>query len=675
MGIFCGATTRLDSKLFNDKIRRYLGDKIWIDYYRAFIQEDQKYLGIAVIPGRGPVLERFVSDAPIISERRLFHQGDSAIREGDCSQILTREEADRVASEIHVPRIGQLYSVDEPMYRIWSPDYQQFVEREKYCTLTEKTLNSERTSVTSIIGIGVVGKTALATWAVMRAFHKRDLEYIVSITAKDRELTTSGIVGIQPHITSFESLLDSICDVLGFPDIKMWDIKRKEREVRDMLGLAKGLLFVDNLETVDDARIIDFLDDLPVGTRAIVTSRRTRVRVSVFPVELPPLDDSENVRFIGALASQPNFSHVRELSKAEEIRVARACDSIPLAIRWVLARSRSASEALAMADGLSQSGRHGEELLEFSFRRVFDEMTEAEKSVVHILSLFQSPVPTEALLVGSRQSNDRTLDAIDDLVNDSVIQRFFDADRNDYTYGLLPIARAFVYNEVSQLPDLERRIRSCLERWFEARDIRDPQEQLVVREIRQGKGAAESSLLDLAMSAQRRGDISTAEQLFTQALQRNPKSWRAARHYAEFQRHVLGNTTAALELYAQAAAHAPRRGEERGLIYREWGMLLRNSGLPDATDQAIEKFEVARVDMPNDPVTLHALATMYNRKGAYYRVIELMEPLEAHPQQKTVEMAVSLLAKAYERQEDIAKLAKLKDRHKGILVRENTHVG
>jgi hypothetical protein len=285
----------------------------------------------------------------------------------------------------------------------------------------------------------------------------------------------------------------------------MRSMKQKDKEVRDILSLARGLLFVDNLETVDDAKIIDFLDDLPVGTRAIVTSRRTRVRVSVFPIELPPLDDSEVLRFIGSLASEPNFSHVRDLSKAEELRVARACDSIPLAIRWVLARSRSASEALAMADGLSQSGRRGEELLEFSFRRVFDEMTEAEKSVVNILSLFQSSVPTEALLVGSRQSNDRTLDAIDDLVNDSVIQRFFDANRNDYTYGLLPIARAFVYNEVSQLPDLERGIRSRLERWSEARDIRDPQEQLVVREIRQGKGAAESSLLDLAMSAPKEG--------------------------------------------------------------------------------------------------------------------------------------------------------------------------
>ena len=47
---FCGATTRLDSKLINDQIRRYLGDRIWVEFHREFIQEDQRYLGVALVP-------------------------------------------------------------------------------------------------------------------------------------------------------------------------------------------------------------------------------------------------------------------------------------------------------------------------------------------------------------------------------------------------------------------------------------------------------------------------------------------------------------------------------------------------------------------------------------------------------------------------------------------------
>lgn len=58
----------------------------------------------------------------------------------------------------------------------------------------------------------------------------------------------------------------------------------------------------------------------------------------------------------------------------------------------------------------------------------------------------------------------------------------------------------------------------------------------------------------------------------SRALQRNPTSWKAARLFAEFNRHKLGNTTEALRLYELAAGNAPARGEERALIYREWGL-------------------------------------------------------------------------------------------------------
>ena len=43
---FCGATSRIDSKIFNDKVRRYVGDQIWVDFHREAIQADQKYLGL-----------------------------------------------------------------------------------------------------------------------------------------------------------------------------------------------------------------------------------------------------------------------------------------------------------------------------------------------------------------------------------------------------------------------------------------------------------------------------------------------------------------------------------------------------------------------------------------------------------------------------------------------------
>ena len=645
---FEGASTVLDSKQVNDRTRKYLPDTIWIEYQREHIQPDQRYLGVAVVPPRGARIARFQTDAPSIGGKRKFEARGSAIREGDSTRILGPDDADQVSRQTAPPSLGQVYAVDESFFRILAPDFEEFVARLAPCREIETALGDQRAAVTSILGIGGVGKTALATWAAIRAYERGDFDFIVSITAKDRELTSSGIRAMPPALTSFESLLDSVLEVLGFPEVRAaLATEEKEKEVRQLIQGSNGLLYVDNLETVDDKRIIQFLDNLPVGVRALTTSRRATVRVSLHPVDLGPLTDEEVPAYIDSLASQPGLDYATRLSRSESQRIGNGCDGIPLAIRWALTRARSSSQAIEAAERISATGRHGEELLEFCFRRVFDTLTETERTVLQTLALFQRPITMEAILAGSEIPEYRLMDTVDSLTSEALVVRLFDSDQNDYAFTLLPMTRAFVYDEVCKQPTLERSIRRRLSDWYEATDVRDQSERLIVRELRQGKGATESALLDLATAAQRRGDIFSAQDLYEQALKRNPTSWKAARQYAEFNRHQLDDTSKALRLYEQAAANAPRRGPDRALIYREWGILLRKSGDPNATDLAIEKLEIAVSEAPNDVVAIHALAHMLHRKGANHRVIELLGPLGSHSSRATREKTYPLLADAY----------------------------
>lgn len=657
---FSGCTIRLDSKLVNDQLRRYLGDVFWVEFHREAIQPDQRYLGLVLVPPRGARIARFRMAAPEVGGSRLFEEDGSALREGDSTRILSREEADQLSRSLATPVVGQIYAVDEPFYRILAPEYLHFIERQE-CRLVEEALHDPRSSVASVIGIGGVGKTALATWAVLRAYEAKAFEFIISMTAKDRELSSSGIRALSASLTSFETLLDQILAVLGLKEDASPDVKDKERSVRALLEDSNGLIYVDNLETVDDARIIEFLDRLPVGVRAIVTSRRSSVRRSAHPVDVGPLRDDEVTQFVGSLAQFQELSWVVDLAPAECARIGQACDGIPLAIRWVLAQSFSPSEAVASAEQVTASGRHGEELLEFCFRRVFDSLSEPERTVLEILSLFQQPIATEALLAGTDLPGYRVMDALEDLVSEALVQRLFDPDQNDYAYTLLPMTRAFVYGQVSRQPRLESRLRRRLSDWFEAKDVKDGAERLVIRELRQGKGGTEAGLLSLAAAAERRGDTYTAQDLYEQALRRNPRSWRAARLYAEFLRHKLDNRAKALQMYEQAAANAPSRGSDRALIFREWGMLLRDSGDPRATDLAVEKFEVAVAETPNDEVATHALAHMLQRKGAFRRVAELLEPLRNHPRRTTRAKTLPLLQEAYERLGELLKAAEVRE--------------
>jgi tetratricopeptide (TPR) repeat protein len=124
---------------------------------------------------------------------------------------------------------------------------------------------------------------------------------------------------------------------------------------------------------------------------------------------------------------------------------------------------------------------------------------------------------------------------------------------------------------------------------------------------------------------------------------------------------VAGTRDNALKFYERAAANAPSRGSERAWIFREYGMLLRKSGDPNATDLAIEKFETAIRETPNDQFAIHALATMFERKGHYSRVIELLEPLLKHPSRKTRELSCPSLVRAYERTGQKVKAATIRD--------------
>lgn len=310
------------------------------------------------------------------------------------------------------------------------------------------------------------------------------------------------------------------------------------------------------------------------------------------------------------------------------------------------------------ASDLKQSGRHAEELLEFSFRRLFDEMNGVEREVLLLLSLFQKPLPREAILVGCGH-DPRTGDAIDELKDNALIQQFFDPDLNDFTFTVIPITRKFGQSELDEHLDLQAKLRKRMSDYYQASDVRDENERALIQEIRAGKQGNEQTLVDLALGAQRRGDSDSAERLYDDAVRRNPKSWRALKAAAEFYRDVRENPARALSLYAQCAANSPSRGRDRGFILREYGMLVRSSGSQDALETSTTLLEQALREMPEDGIALYMLATIYEDRGMFVRIKELLSPHVNHPSDITRSKIRPILAQALRKTNDLVKAAEL----------------
>jgi Flp pilus assembly protein TadD len=661
---FVGVSIQVDTKLFNDKIRKYCGDRFWVSFSREHIRSDQKYLGIAIIPPKAYAHQRVLRDGPLQEGRPTIKTGDLCIRIGDQTKVLRGSEAIEYAATKGLGVAGATYAVSEANFKVMRPDYKQFIKRSKSCDEIEKAIRSQRTYVTSLTGIGGVGKTALACWMTLQAYEKKWFDFIVSVSARDRILTSEGIIATASTFSSLDDLLHEICETTGFAEfdsITSFD-ERLRRIKEDILGQFNGFLFVDNLETVDDPRRVQFLEDLPMPTKAIVTSRRARIRVSNYPVEVGPFDEREAVEFLDETSRSAGKDFVAEMTSAEKKVIVDACDRIPLVMEWLVGRVKAPDTALSVAHGLAKEGRHGEELLEFSFRRIYEDMTGEQRSVLKVLALTNRPLPIEAVSVGSDLVIHQAADVVEELKDYSLIERIYDTNYRDLVYSLLPVTSSFVYRDMSKQAGAESDIRKRLNDWYQARDIKDQTQRDIVQKVRRGERNPELALLEVAKNFLKQNDLENAESYFKQALERNPRNWQCHREAAEFYRHHRGEVAQCLRHYEEAAQFCPKQGPDRAKIYREWGMVLRGSGMPSALRDAAERLKVALTQTPNDFVCRHALGDCYVKMGAFEPALEVLEPLKNHSWKDTRQRTYPLLEQCYKATNRILELATLKQK-------------
>ena len=659
----------IDSKIFNDKIRKYVGDKLWVDFYVISNSNKTITIGAIIIPqlSDNSAIKRFQKNGPEKHKKLLFYANGSAVRRFDSSVVLSSTEANELAFNRPVIQYKE-YEIDEPCYRLLSADYHEFILRSKYCEAVMRGLHHNRATSVCLIGIGGVGKTALATWAVKKLYIDDEYDYIVSISAKDRELTASGIQSISQKLTSLDDLLGAILDVIGFPEAKNEKLEIKRKTTVDLISGEKILIFVDNLETAIDKDIIDFINYLPEPAKALITSRRNVVTVSSYPIEIGPLENEEIVRYISSLSALPRFSFCNALSVAEKEKIGDSFNGIPLAIKWIISSCTNSEELLAKAELMEHGGMQNEELLEFSFRRVFDDMSTIEKGVMRVLAVI-SDLPIEAIVQGSglTSKSAEVVDALESLVADTIIIKYYDPDCRSDKYRLLTLTQRFMLKNCISTRD-EQAIHSRLSSWYNATDIKDVEERQLISAMRQGGQNMGATLVSFAESAAKKGDVSTAVKFYNSAVARDPNNWFVYWKYGEYFRHVEKSTAQTITMYESALKYAKNEKvtPQIAVMHREFGMIYGNSGRSDAVTRAIEHLEIAHLNMPNDPICAKGLASMYEKRGNTTEIVRILEPFRTSKDRKTRMVLLPILLRAYETQPSkyMLQLAELKNEMK-----------
>ncbi len=348
------------------------------------------------------------------------------------------------------------------------PDYEYeggFVGRKKDIEQVKKLLLGDMHRVISITGAGGVGKTSLAIRVLdeISLKNKSAFDYIIWLSAKDKKLSYLGIEDMTPSLRDYEELIDKILEVTKFSDDALKKtLKEKELLVEQILGLCTRILVViDNLETITDERIKNFILDCHNKIKILITSRKGLGQVNRIH-ELKELSEDESVKLFRLIAKDKNLDSLVKIPEKTIKKYVKKVCYYPLAIKWLIGQ---VSRGKRISDIINSISDDTSDITKFCFEHIYNNLSYNAQNVLCALSCFDE-APSYGVLnyvvdIDSQEFDD----AIEELIVVSLViqEQYMDVQENLSTkYVLLPLTRGFVNNQLDKNPSLRRNIQGRL---------------------------------------------------------------------------------------------------------------------------------------------------------------------------------------------------------------------
>lgn len=246
--------------------------------------------------------------------------------------------------------------------------------------------------VVSLIGEGGVGKSALALrvlYDLIDPDYEAPFDAVIWVSMKTRVLTTTGIREISSSISDATGILSAIDVELGGGDAAGRD---PFAQIAEFLSEIPVLLALDNLETLSDERLRQFLEEVPQKSKVLITSRvAPEVGISL---PIAGLDEAEAKRLFYQFAK---IMGVSELPRFGDKKIGSFCRKLhfnPLAIKWFI---KSLADGAEPARLLQRGGEHFESVLKFCFENVFEGLDDRSRGVLHSLYVLRRQVTSTEL--------------------------------------------------------------------------------------------------------------------------------------------------------------------------------------------------------------------------------------------------------------------------------------
>lgn len=492
---------------------------------------------------------------------------------------------------------------DKILHNLPNPDNGQFLGREKELARIIQTLQPYPHSQHSVIiidGIGGIGKSSLAL-EVGYQYLRRDSQLaneeqfhaIVWVSAKKSTLTADGIKTRPQVFRTLEDIFTAIAITLQREDILRADSDEQPGLICQALTQKRTLLIIDNLETVDDEKVITFLRELPAPTKAIVT---TRFRIdAALPIHLigMPWEDAQK------LIQHACFNKQVHLTHDQEQLLFKRTGGVPIAIVWSIAQ---VGYGHAIETVLHRLGDAQGPIAQFCFEKLVNDIKgKPAYTILLALGLFVHNATRKALGIITQLSELDRDDALVDLERLSLI------DKSGDRFSMLPLTKEYIMAQLTKSPEISAQLtRSRIDylrnlcrsvpgayywRRYEARAYIDEAIEII----------------DGLHWAYENGTSVDVFQLGAAVLNYYDVSGRWNDYYIEYQRQLL---------LAQTLQDRVRIGH----LMNGWGNTLRQKGEYSTAiklfEESLEHYRVMSC-LDGEAITLQNISAVYRKMGNY----------------------------------------------------------
>jgi LuxR family glucitol operon transcriptional activator len=325
------------------------------------------------------------------------------------------------------------------------PDYGQFIGREQELALVKsRLLPQDRAWILTIDGIGGIGKSALAlevAHGFLRYYNsllpEERFDAIIWTSAKRTVLTAdSGIISRRQISRTLNDICKTIAITLDIEEQICSQLEDTVKLVCRELTQQRTLLIVDNLETVDDECVIQFLRELPTPTKAIATTRHWINFADQVRLRGMPWKDAE------MLIEQECDKKATTLTEEQHRKLFDRTGGVPLAIVWTVA---TIGFGYSVDTVLARLGSRKSDIARFCFEETVERIRERDAyKLLLALALCKGDASREELgyVAGFGEDEFSRDDGLVELDKLSLVNK--KGDR----FSMLPLTKEYVDHEL-----------------------------------------------------------------------------------------------------------------------------------------------------------------------------------------------------------------------------------